>query len=72
MGTYRTIQGDTWDAIALRLWPDRGGEKLMHRLMEANGAYRHVVVFSAGAELRVPDVPIPVTDSLPPWRRRTT
>lgn len=70
MRTYRTRQGDTWDMIALRLWPDLGAEKLMDRLLEANSAHRGVVVFGANVILDVPEVSVPVVADLPPWRRR--
>jgi phage tail protein X len=69
MKTYRTTQGDTWDIIALRMYPNLGGEKLMHTLIEANPAYRETVIFEANITLRIPDVNIPVVSSLPPWKR---
>jgi phage tail protein X len=69
MKTYRTTQGDTWDIIALRMYPALGGEKLMHTLIEANPAYRETVVFGANIILQIPDADIPVVQSLPPWKR---
>jgi phage tail protein X len=70
MKAYRTTQGDTWDVVALRMYPNLGGEKLMHTLIETNPAYRETVVFEANVMLRIPDVDIPVVSSLPPWKRR--
>ena len=67
---YRTIQGDAWDAIAYRLW---GKEHLMHLLMAANPAHMDVLIFPAGVELVVPDLPATAlttsTAELPPWIR---
>ena len=70
MRTYRTIQGDTWDLIALRMYPKLGGEKLMDRLLEVNPEHRSTVIFPADVLLQIPDVDIPVVSSLPPWKRR--
>lgn len=70
MRTYRTVQGDTWDIIALRMYPKLGGEKLMDRLLEANSEHRSTVIFSADLLLQIPDVDIPVVSSLPPWKKR--
>jgi phage tail protein X len=69
MTTYRTAQGDTWDIVALKVYPDLGGEKLMHKLIEANSKYRETVVFPAGAILEIPGVTIPGAPRLPPWKR---
>jgi len=66
-GNYRTIQGDAWDAIAFRLW---GTEHLMHILMAANPLHMDVLIFPAGVELVVPDLPATATTTtaeLPPW-----
>lgn len=70
MRTYRTVQGDTWDIIALRMYLKLGGEKLMDRLLEANPEHRSTVIFSADLLLQIPDVDIPVVSSLPPWKKR--
>ena len=69
MSVYRTVQGDTWDIIALRMYPKLGGEKLMDRLLEANSEHRDTVSFAADVLLQIPDVEIPVVSSLPPWKR---
>jgi phage tail protein X len=70
MRTYRTVQGDTWDGIALKMYPDRGGEKLMHVLLEANPMHRETVVFEANFTLNIPEIEISVVSTLPPWKRR--
>jgi len=68
MGSYTTIQGDTWDGIAFRLW---GREHLMSALMQANPDHADVLMFPAGVVLNVPEVNPdafvqPVTE-LPLW-----
>ena len=64
--TYTTIQGDTWDIIALRLYKE---ERYMHILLEANTQYNQVIVFPANIVLQVPDIIIPAYINLPPWKR---
>lgn len=68
MRQYRTIQGDTWDMIAFREYPDRGGEKLMSVLIEANEDYADIVKFPAGIILNVPEVAKQSVNNLPPWK----
>ena len=67
MRKYRTVQGDTWDMIALKMYPELGGEKFTSILIDANPKYVETVVFSAGCELKVPEVSVPASRSLPPW-----
>ena len=69
MRTYRTQQGDTWDMVALRMYPKLGGEKLMDNLLEANPKHIHTVIFSANIELNIPDISVPVVPNLPRWKR---
>lgn len=62
---YKTMQGDTWDSIAYRLW---GRENLMHQLILANPDYTDMLIFPAGTVLAVPDVESSTpASSLPPW-----
>lgn len=63
---YITIQGDTWDIIALKAL---GSEMYMNRLIEANIDHADTVVFSAGISLVVPDIPPEASATLPPWKR---
>lgn len=65
MKTYRTIQGDTWDSIAFSV---AGTESFMSELVNANLEYVEVVIFPAGINLNVPEVAVPVSSTLPPWR----
>ena len=68
MNTYTTIQGDTWDGMAYKLF---GNEKYMKDLIEANWRYADVMLFSAGVSLTVPDISVDEEDdgNLPIWRR---
>lgn len=68
MRTYITVQGDTYDRIALLVY---GNERRMDVLIKANPGHGHVAVFSANIVLAVPDLPESGEDSsnLPPWRR---
>lgn len=67
MSVHTTIQGDTWDGIAFRLW---GREHLMSALIQANPDHADVLMFPAGVVLNVPEVNVnaiqPITE-LPPW-----
>lgn len=65
-GTYTTIQGDTWDLIAYRLY---GAEKYMRYLFEANWPQADVLVFPSGTVLNVPDPPEEVDEDAPFWRQ---
>lgn len=66
MTTYTTVQGDTWDMIALQ---KMGSEYYMDRLMNANPKHIDTAVFEAGITLTIPAISIPVADNLPPWKR---
>ena len=69
MRTYRTIQGDTWDLIAFRVYKKVGAEKLMDILLEANPDFINTVIFQANVLLKIPDVSSPIVVNLPPWKR---
>jgi phage tail protein X len=45
--TYTTIQGDTWDLIAYKLY---GEEKYMKNLIEANWPLLDVLIFPSGTD----------------------
>jgi phage tail protein X len=51
--TYKTILGDTWDLIALKVY---GTEKLFPLLMEANPSEIGTMIFSADTVLKIPPV----------------
>lgn len=63
--TYTTIQGDTWDKIALEVY---GEERHADYLMESNYAFLDTLVFSAGTVLNTPALPEERDGDLPPWR----
>ena len=66
MDTYMTIQGDTWDLIAWRLY---GAERYMQQLIEANWDHADTLIFSAGTMLKVPIIDKTETaDEAPFWR----
>ena len=69
MRIYKTIQGDTWDLIAFRMYPKIGAEKLTDILLEYNPEYINTVIFPANVVLKIPDVNIPVITKLPAWKR---
>lgn len=66
MKTYRTIQGDTWDAIAYRL---TGSETFMTPLIKANPDYINTGIFEAGIMLQIPENEAETSAHLPIWRR---
>lgn len=63
--SYTTVQGDTWDSIAFRLW---GEERHMHLLLAANPEFADVLIFPADIILRLPPAPQKGAKlTLPPW-----
>lgn len=62
--TYTTIQGDTFDLVAYRLYGDEG---CMADLVRANYPVAETLVFSAGTVLAVPVVDGSDDSDLPPW-----
>ena len=63
--TYTTIQGETWDQIAYKVY---GGEEYAAFLMANNYPYLDILVFSAGTVLNTPGLPAEEDGELPPWR----
>lgn len=63
---YKTIQGDTWDMIAKKVY---GDEKYMDYLMANNFPLLDHFIFSAGIEVNIPDLPENESDDLPAWRK---
>lgn len=62
--TYTTIQGDTYDLVAYKLYGDEGR---MADLVRANYPVADTLVFSAGTVLTVPVVDGSDDSDLPPW-----
>ena len=63
--TYTTIQGETWDQIAYKVY---GGEEYAAFLMANNYPFLDILVFSAGTVLNTPGLPEEEDGELPPWR----
>ncbi len=71
VSTYRTIQGDAWDSVAFKVWAHLERPELMaQHLMQANPEHMDVLIFPAGVELIVPEVPQQQkTLDVPAWRK---
>ena len=66
MSTYTTVQGDTWDLIAYKLY---GDENYADVLMQSNYPYLDFFVFPADIVLNVPEVSRSENDfEIPEWR----
>lgn len=63
---YETLQGDTWDSIALDFYND---ETYASIIMQANPDHIKTLIFSAGASLVIPIVEDTPAVTLPPWKR---
>lgn len=63
---YKTIQDDTWDGIAVKVY---GDEKYMNELLEANQAYREIIIFPANVSLSLPNIQAQTATILPPWKK---
>ncbi len=68
-GEYKTIQGDTWDIICYRLYPNVGKEMCMDKLISSNSDHVNTVIFPAGVYLNVPKITESVISDLPPWKK---
>lgn len=63
----KTIQGDTFDLIAKRVY---GDERFALALIEANPEHRKTVRFPANVELVTPAIEtVAAPSDLPPWKR---
>ena len=66
MEEYRTIQGDTWDMIAKKVY---GAERHLDYLMASNFELLDSFIFPAGIVVKVPELPAEISEDLPSWRR---
>lgn len=66
MEEYRTIQGDTWDMIAKKVY---GAERHLDYLMANNFDLLDYFIFPAGIVVKVPELPAKMSEDLPSWRR---
>lgn len=62
---YKTVDGDTWDIIAKKVY---GDERKADALMENNVQLLDIFVFSAGTEVETPEITQEEITALPPWR----
>lgn len=64
--TYKTLQGDTWDAIAIDFY---GNANMSYVIINANLSFSDYVILDGGMELKIPIIPGSVSPStLPPWK----
>lgn len=63
---YTTINGDTFDVIALDMYND---EMKAHLIIQANPEYANVLVFDEGIKLKIPIIEKENVATLPPWKR---
>ncbi len=66
MKEYRTIQGDTWDWIAKKVY---GNEKRLDVLMENNQDLLDILIFPAGVTLQIPEELPESAEDVPAWRK---
>ena len=65
--TITTVEGDTFDRLALEFYND---EKQASLIIGQNLDYCDVLIFEAGIELKIPIVEnVQLPETLPPWRR---
>lgn len=65
MEQYTTVQGDTWDVIAKKVY---GEEKYAGYLMENNRLLLDYMIFPGGITLDVPELTEETDPDLPIWR----
>ena len=66
---YTTIEGDSFDLIALRFYRS---DRLASVIMQANPDHMGTLIFEAGVKLSLPDLETETKPTtLPPWRRST-
>lgn len=63
---YETLQGDTFDMIALDFYND---ESLASEIIKSNPEYCSTIVFDAGIVLLIPIIEETAPSTLPPWKR---
>ncbi|MBN1039020.1 LysM domain-containing protein [Clostridium botulinum] len=63
---YTTNQGDTFDSISLSFY---GEEKYSVFIMQLNPDLISTLIFEYGVKLKIPDIKIRNTSTLPPWKR---
>lgn len=64
--SYTTVQGDTFDAIALDFYNDEFKAPI---IAQANPQFSGVLAFDAGVKLQIPLINAKAAETLPPWRQ---
>lgn len=67
MDIYRTIQGDTWDLIAKKVY---NNEKKMDVLMQNNFPLLDYTIFPAGILVSIPELKSEEKQGWPEWRKK--
>ena len=67
MDSYTTIQGETWDQIALKVY---GSETHFHNLVQANHLHKETLFFESGLVLKVPPIEARRNVEVPRWKER--
>lgn len=67
--TYTTLNGDTFDSIALDFY---NNENLSSHIIIANPKFRKVIIFKGGETIKVPIVEQEPATTLPPWKQVST
>lgn len=62
---YITLEGDTWDSIALDFYNE---ETYAGEIIKANLEYSSTIIFSEGVYLKIPILELSINNNLPPWR----
>lgn len=65
MEQYTTVQGDTWDIIARKVY---GDEKYAGYLMENNRLLLEYMIFPGGITMDIPELTEETDPDLPIWR----
>ncbi len=63
---YKTLQGDTWDLIAKKIY---GSEKHLDHLMKHNFSLLDYFIFPGGIEVYTPELPQKEAEGIPEWRK---
>lgn len=63
---YRTIQGDMWDGIAVKVY---GDESYMKELLKANQEYSDYYILPANLTIVLPTIDTQQPSILPPWKQ---
>ncbi|ACD52525.1 tail protein X [Clostridium cagae] len=63
---YTTKAGDTFDSIALDFYEE---ENYSVFIMQLNPDLIGTLIFEYGIQLKIPDIDVKDTSTLPPWKR---